>query len=224
MGSRPVAARTPRGDRSAQLPGGLRTKEAPMSTPPTAQAYGVGARFSLHPMTDGFADLILNALAETDDRGLEISTDDVSTHVRGPESDLLGYLVDVIGAVARTGVHTAAHVLLSRGCPGEVDCSVAGGTAHAPEQLPASPPAGGRPAAAPARAPAGGPAAPPTHPTSCPPPPRPGSAPPRTGPSTRSTTARTPITWPASTPPSTTPATWACSPVRSTTPPAWTAT
>jgi len=118
-----------------------------MSTPPTAQAYGVGARFSLHPMTDGFADLILNALAETDDRGLEISTDDVSTHVRGPESDLLGYLVDVIGAVARTGVHTAAHVLLSRGCPGEVDCSVAGGTAHAPEQLPTSPPAGVRAAA-----------------------------------------------------------------------------
>jgi len=118
-----------------------------MTTPPTPQTYGVGARFSLHPMTDAFADLILTALAQADDRGLEISTDDVSTHVRGPEADLLAYLVDVIGAVARTGVHTAAHVLLSRGCPGEVDCSVAGGAAHAPEQLPTSAPAGVRAAA-----------------------------------------------------------------------------
>ena len=106
-----------------------------MTTPPTPDSYGVGARFSLHPMTDGFADVILSALRESDDRGLQVTTDDVSTHLRGPEDDLLAYLVDVIGRVARTGVHTAAHVLFSRGCPGEVDCTVAGGTAHAPTQL-----------------------------------------------------------------------------------------
>ena len=113
-----------------------------MTTPPTPDSYGVGARFSLHPMTDGFADVILSALRESDDRGLQVTTDDVSTHLRGPEDDLLAYLVDVIGRVARTGVHTAAHVLFSRGCPGEVDCTVAGGTAHAPTQLARLAPAG----------------------------------------------------------------------------------
>lgn len=106
-----------------------------MTTPPTPDAYGVGARFSLHPMTDGFADLILTALRESDPRGLQISTDDVSTFVRGPEDDLHAYLVEVIGRVARTGVHTAAHVLFSRGCPGEVECTVAEGAAHAPATL-----------------------------------------------------------------------------------------
>ncbi|WP_147916105.1 YkoF family thiamine/hydroxymethylpyrimidine-binding protein [Ruania zhangjianzhongii] len=110
-----------------------------MPTPPTtvftATSYGVGARFSLHPMTDGFADLILTALRETDSRGLQISTDEVSTFLRGPEDDLLAYLADTIGAVARTGVHTAAHVLFSRGCPGEVECTVADGTAQAPAAL-----------------------------------------------------------------------------------------
>lgn len=106
-----------------------------MTTPPTPETYGVGARFSLHPMTDGFAEAILSALRESDDRGLEISTDDVSTFLRGPEDEVLAYLVDVIGRVARTGVHTAAHVLFSRGCPGEVDCTVADGTAHAPAAL-----------------------------------------------------------------------------------------
>ncbi|HIZ36074.1 MAG TPA: Ykof family thiamine-binding protein [Candidatus Ruania gallistercoris] len=106
-----------------------------MTTAPTPETYGVGARFSLHPMTDGFADLILTALQEADGRGLQISTDDVSTHLRGPEDAVLAYLVDVIGRVARSGVHTAAHVLFSRGCPGEVDCAVADGAAHAPADL-----------------------------------------------------------------------------------------
>ena len=32
-------------------------------------------------------------------------------------------------------MHTAAHVLLSRGCPGEVSCEIGDGTAWAPEQV-----------------------------------------------------------------------------------------
>lgn len=85
---------------------------------------GVGARLSLHPMTDDFAEVILAALAAGDTARLTVATDDVSTFVRGTEADVTRYLRDVIAAAASTGVHTVAHVLLSRGCPGEVRCEV----------------------------------------------------------------------------------------------------
>lgn len=132
----------------ATTPAETTTAATPLpQTAPSPQSYGVGARFSLHPMTEVFADLILSALAETDTRGLDIHTDDVSTCLRGPEADLLAYLVDVIARVAGTGVHTAAHVLLSRGCPGEITCELGDAPAHAPEQLTHPAPTGLRAAA-----------------------------------------------------------------------------
>ncbi|UFU07289.1 Ykof family thiamine-binding protein [Ruania halotolerans] len=102
-------------------------------TAPSPDAYGTGARFSLHPMTDSFIDVILGALEAADGDGLAITTDDVSTHLRGPEDRLLAYLTEAIAHAGRTGVHTVAHVLLSRGCPGEVACEVADGAAYAPQ-------------------------------------------------------------------------------------------
>lgn len=121
------------------------TDIATAATPAVDPAsYGVGARFSLHPMTDDFVRVILGALAAARSPGLEIETDDVSTFVRGGETELLAYLTDVIGGVGRTGVHTAAHVLLSRGCPGEVACEVAGGAAQAPERIERPAPSGVR--------------------------------------------------------------------------------
>ncbi|SEE93838.1 YkoF family thiamine/hydroxymethylpyrimidine-binding protein [Ruania alba] len=104
-----------------------------VGTQPAPDAYGTGARFSLHPMTDSFIDVILGALDAADTDGLTLTTDDVSTFVRGPENRLLSYLTETIAHAGRTGVHTVAHVLLSRGCPGEVACEVADGAAYAPE-------------------------------------------------------------------------------------------
>ena len=80
------ATTAPTASAPAPAPGAARrpaTQTAERSAP-SPQAYGVGARISLHPMTDAFAQTILAALAQTDQHGLEITTDDVSTFVRGP--------------------------------------------------------------------------------------------------------------------------------------------
>jgi energy-coupling factor transport system substrate-specific component len=103
------------------------------------EEFGVGARFSLHPMADDFVRVILDALGAADHARLTVSTDDVSTYVTGAEADIIGYLTDVIGAAARSGVHTVAHVLLSRGCPGEITCEPAGGAALVPQEFPQPP-------------------------------------------------------------------------------------
>ncbi len=98
---------------------------------------GVGLRFSLHPAADDVVPPILGSLAAGAAAvpGLAVTTDDVSTLVRGTEQDLAADLVAVLthaATVTRSG-HVVASVHLSRGCPGEVGCSPEGG-------LPAVPP------------------------------------------------------------------------------------
>jgi energy-coupling factor transport system substrate-specific component len=102
---------------------------------PTPQQLGVGMRFSLHPHTDDFVDVILGALADVESAGLTeglvTDTDEVSTYVGAriepAEQRLAAYLSAVIAAASRRsgGGHVVAHVLLSRGCPGEVSCDLA---------------------------------------------------------------------------------------------------
>ncbi|WP_258723729.1 Ykof family thiamine-binding protein [Cellulomonas sp. NS3] len=111
-------------------------------TPATPAQLGVGARFSLHPMTSDFVEVILGALAAGDASRLEVTTDDVSTFVRGQEADVLTYLRDVIAAAASGGVHVVAQVLLSRGCPGEVACELPDDVVLHPVDLPALAPTG----------------------------------------------------------------------------------
>ena len=98
---------------------------------PTAQAYGVGARVTIHPMADNFADIILGALDDAAPaRGdLETCTSQVRTYAGGDERTLVTWLTTLIGAAARRaeGAHVGVHVLLSRGCPGEVACELPGG-------------------------------------------------------------------------------------------------
>jgi energy-coupling factor transport system substrate-specific component len=93
---------------------------------PAHEALGVGLRFSLHPMTDRFVEVILGALDDVDPAASTVSTTDVSTHVAGAEDDLARYLCDVIvAAVGRLGDgHLAVNLLLSRGCPGAVRCTM----------------------------------------------------------------------------------------------------
>lgn len=96
---------------------------------------GIGMRFSLHPHCDDFVAVIVGALADARtaglDEGLLIETDEVSTYVGArtvpAEQQLVAYLAGVIAAAARRadGGHVVAHVLLSRGCPGEVSCNLA---------------------------------------------------------------------------------------------------
>jgi uncharacterized protein YqgV (UPF0045/DUF77 family) len=87
-----------------------------------ARALGVGARVSLFAMTDGFVEVILGALHAVDAGPLEVTTDDVSTLVMGPEDEVLRYLRDLIAAAdaVQPGTHLGVQVLLSRGCPGAV--------------------------------------------------------------------------------------------------------
>jgi hypothetical protein len=89
-----------------------------------ATDLGVGARFSLHPHCDDYVQVITSALAAADASRVEVRTDDVSTFVRGSEQDVIRYVHDVLAAAGETRWHVVAHVLLSRGCPGEVACEL----------------------------------------------------------------------------------------------------
>lgn len=95
----------------------------------TPQQYGVGARFTLSVYDSDYVRIILDALSTADSTGLEIDTGDISTFIGGSEQRILEYLCDVIAAAAATGVHISASVLLSRGCPGELQCKLPEGVA-----------------------------------------------------------------------------------------------
>ncbi|MEJ5946570.1 YkoF family thiamine/hydroxymethylpyrimidine-binding protein [Pseudokineococcus basanitobsidens] len=95
---------------------------------------GIGARVSVHPHTDRFVDVILGALDDVESAGLTeglvLETDEVSTYVgarQAPgEQRIARYLTGLVAAASRRsdGGHVVAHVLLSRGCPGEVSCDL----------------------------------------------------------------------------------------------------
>ncbi|HSN12528.1 MAG TPA: YkoF family thiamine/hydroxymethylpyrimidine-binding protein [Propionibacteriaceae bacterium] len=111
----------------------------PVRGGPTPLSYGVGARVSLHPMSDRYVDIILGALADAEAvRGdLTTSTGVVSTFVGGDEQQLLAYLTTlIVSAVRRSeGEHLTASLLLSRGCPGEVTCDLRTGPWASHEDL-----------------------------------------------------------------------------------------
>ncbi|WP_404436181.1 Ykof family thiamine-binding protein [Microbacterium aerolatum] len=89
--------------------------------------FGVGARLTIAVMSDRYADIILGALAAADTADLIVETGDVSTFLGGDETALLRCLTDVTSAIAGTRAHASISILLSRGCPGEVECALPGG-------------------------------------------------------------------------------------------------
>jgi uncharacterized protein YqgV (UPF0045/DUF77 family) len=82
-----------------------------------------GAQVALHPMCDGFVDVILEGiagLAPYRDR-LELETDELSTRMIGPPEALFPAMRDLFAGAARTGAHVVLAATVSRGCPGEPD-------------------------------------------------------------------------------------------------------
>ena len=107
----------------------------------TPEQYGVGARFTLSVYDSDYVRIILGALGSADTTGLTIETNDISTFVTGGEQRVLAYVQSVVAAAARSGAHLSAAILLSRGCPGELQCALPPGVhalAAAPIALPES--------------------------------------------------------------------------------------
>ncbi len=82
-----------------------------------------GAQVSLYPMTDGFVDIIVDAIGALQPyrATFRIETDDVSTLLIGPPDQLFPAMRDLFTAAARRGVHCVIAATVSRGCPGEPD-------------------------------------------------------------------------------------------------------
>lgn len=101
---------------------------------PTPERLGIGMRLSVHPHCDAFEEAIVGALADVADAGLGdelvVETDEVSTYVGAlgepAEERLAVFAVALITAAHRRcgEGHVVAHLLLSRGCPGEVGCTL----------------------------------------------------------------------------------------------------
>ena len=110
----------------------------------TPVEYGVGARFTLSVYDSEYVRIILGALARASADGLTVETNDISTFITGSEQRVLEYVRDVIAAAAASGAHLSAAILLSRGCPGELQCALPPGV-HALAASPiALPPMGVR--------------------------------------------------------------------------------
>ena len=79
----------------------------------------VGFRFSLHPMTGDFIQVIKGALRETDTSNVWMHTDDVSTVIRGRQLHVFNAAKSIALNAAKTGVHVAMSGTFSVGCPGD---------------------------------------------------------------------------------------------------------
>ncbi len=105
-----------------------------VGTGATAEQLGVGMRLSVHPHCDDFENVIRGALADVIGDGLGgdlvVETDEVSSYVGArtepAEQQLAAFAVAIIAAAFRRcgGGHVVTHILLSRGCPGEVSCDL----------------------------------------------------------------------------------------------------
>jgi len=79
----------------------------------------MGIRFSLYPMRDDFASLILGAVDNLDQLGVEAEVDDVSTCLVGEEPHLWEAVRVAFGRAAASGAHVVLSATFSAGCPGE---------------------------------------------------------------------------------------------------------
>lgn len=74
-------------------------------------------RFSLYPMADDYAEIILNHLEEIKPFNVDLETDDVSTLMTGKIDSVFGALEALTASVARTGVHFTVSGMFMVNCP-----------------------------------------------------------------------------------------------------------
>jgi len=80
-----------------------------------------GVSFSLYPMCDTFADLILSAIKKVDSSKVWMKTDRVSTIVRGRIPHIFDVTQAAFLEIARTGEHVVYSATFSVGCPGDTE-------------------------------------------------------------------------------------------------------
>ncbi|MEQ6389208.1 YkoF family thiamine/hydroxymethylpyrimidine-binding protein [Bacillaceae bacterium S4-13-58] len=78
-----------------------------------------GARFSIHPMTDKFVEVILGAIEKANTSKVWMETDDVSTLVRGRSSHVFDVVKAIFIYASQNEMHTALNATFSHGCPGD---------------------------------------------------------------------------------------------------------
>lgn len=80
-----------------------------------------GVSFSLYPMCDNYADLILSAIEKVDSTKVWMKTDRVSTIVRGRIPHIFDVTQVAFLEIAKTGVHVVYSGTFSVGCPGDTE-------------------------------------------------------------------------------------------------------
>lgn len=84
-----------------------------------------GCRFAIYPMTDRFAEIILEALAQVDTTHVRTKTDDVGTTILGCPQHVFDVAKAVFIHVAHTGIHVVFNGTFSVGdlgnSMGEID-------------------------------------------------------------------------------------------------------
>ena len=80
-----------------------------------------GCSFSLYPMSDQYADLILSAIKTVDSSNVWMKTDRVSTIVRGRIPHLFDVTQAAFLEIAKTGEHVVYSATFSVGCPGDTE-------------------------------------------------------------------------------------------------------
>ncbi|WP_340106696.1 YkoF family thiamine/hydroxymethylpyrimidine-binding protein [Rhodohalobacter sp. 8-1] len=80
-----------------------------------------GVSFSLYPMCDNFADLILTAIKKVDSSKVWMKTDRVSTIVRGRIPHIFDVTQAAFLEIAKTGEHVVYSATFSVGCPGDTE-------------------------------------------------------------------------------------------------------
>ncbi|MFU8812600.1 MAG: YkoF family thiamine/hydroxymethylpyrimidine-binding protein [Balneolaceae bacterium] len=80
-----------------------------------------GCSFSVYPMADRFAPLILDALDKVNRSKVWMQTDSVSTIVRGRIPHIFDVTSAIFLDIASTGAHTVYSATFSIGCPGDTE-------------------------------------------------------------------------------------------------------
>ncbi|MBQ9967672.1 MAG: thiamine-binding protein [Oscillospiraceae bacterium] len=80
-----------------------------------------GCRFSLAPMCDDFADVILDAVSKVDTAKVWKQTDKLSTVYRGRACHVEDAVKACFVHAYRGGLHMTMEATFSKGCPGDID-------------------------------------------------------------------------------------------------------